>query len=334
MNRYSRRAFTLIELLVVIAIIAILIGLLLSAVQNVRAAAARIKCANNLKQIGLALHNYHDRSGRLPAGAAWHQVGSPHPNGANSPYCNGWAWPTHILPDLEQGNLHSRINFDIRLYAVNTGPPLEGTPFAYSGNLDLAKTVIPTFICPSDPMGNVHFSGTGGGPRRFDLGKTNYLGVCDSQNAHEYTPRPNGQPWLQPDNNYKGNGIFRNHVVRALAGGLGKVDANSVRFNDVVNGDGLSNTLMVGEGTGDGKEFGYSWPNRCLEDTGTGLNGPGTLPGGGPWHQFGAGFSSYHSGGVQFVMGDGSVRFIPKSINQATLEALATRAGGEVANLP
>src|SRR6201987_2660725 len=108
--RTRRRGFTLIELLVVIAIIAILIGLLLPAVQKVREAAARMKCSNNLKQIGLAMHNYQDTNGKLPMGWVTRQ-GGPAP----SP---GWSWSVVILPQIEQGNVFTAINPDL----VTPGP--------------------------------------------------------------------------------------------------------------------------------------------------------------------------------------------------------------------
>src|SRR5262245_46239222 len=101
-----RAAFTLIELLVVIAIIAVLVGLLLPAVQKVREAASRLKCANNLKQIGLALHNYYDANGSFPPAF----VGNPGTAPANSPAPPGWGWGTWILPYVEQDALYRQIN--------------------------------------------------------------------------------------------------------------------------------------------------------------------------------------------------------------------------------
>src|SRR5207253_2269578 len=116
-HRINRRGFTLIELLVVIAIIALLIGLLLPSVQKVREAANRTACANNLKQIGLALHNYHDARGAFPPGYAYvaPQPGQPLPPLSHGPTITtpGWGWAAWLLPFLEQDNLARQINYDL-----------------------------------------------------------------------------------------------------------------------------------------------------------------------------------------------------------------------------
>jgi len=144
------RGFTLIELLVVIAIIAILIGLLLPAVQKVREAAARMKCSNNLKQMGIALHMYNDSYNRLPSGWVTSSAAAPNP---------GWSWSLLLLPYLEQGNLFNTINPNV---ATPGGPP------AVNATL---LTVVPVYICPSD----ANSSATN--PNFGSYGKTNY--VCN-----------------------------------------------------------------------------------------------------------------------------------------------------------
>src|SRR6202163_3715244 len=131
----SHRAFTLIELLVVIAIIAVLIGLLLPAVQKVREAAARAKCTNNLKQIGLALHSYHDARGQFPPG---YVDGNTNP--ASTPDNDvgpGWGWASFLLPFLEQGKAYTHINFT------------EGGGIGV--NAQISQTSLAVFQCPSDP---------------------------------------------------------------------------------------------------------------------------------------------------------------------------------------
>ena len=216
-----RRAFTLIELLVVISIIAVLIGLLLPAVQKVRAAAARTKCQNNLKQIGLAMHNYESRNGRFPSG---YMASKPGPGYAddNGP---GWGWAAQILSDLEQENLYRLIDFNRDI----TDPV----------NANARMTPLSVFLCPADggddvfivnKLGDVEPYGVpltdvNGNPVR--VAHSNYIGVFGMP---EITPDPG---FLSPDPD-RGPGtrgmFYRNSRVRAA----------DIR-------DGLSHTLCVGE---------------------------------------------------------------------------------------
>jgi prepilin-type N-terminal cleavage/methylation domain-containing protein len=124
-----RRGFTLIELLVVIAIIAVLIGLLLPAVQKVRDAAARTQCQNNLKQIGIACHAYHNANDSLPPG---YLATGPYSDGATDT-APGWGWGAYLLPHLEQDNVYRQLNF---------GQPVQNAP--------AVQTVLKVYLCPSD----------------------------------------------------------------------------------------------------------------------------------------------------------------------------------------
>jgi len=298
-TRLRLKAFTLIELLVVIAIIAILIGLLLPAVQKVREAAARMSCSNNLKQIALAVHGYHDANSFFPTNA-----GPGYSYNNTSP--NSWSWLAKILPNIEQENLYKSLNI----------PP---------GTLAAASTFVSAGVkpyqCPSDSRTSLPRTDAANLPGGFAVGQTNYKGVCGNNwawGSFTYNPPTGG------GNNGldAGNGIFfRTDYTRPI------------KIVEIT--DGTSNTFMVGE---DVPRFNnhcdWVFFNHATGTTAIPLNNamvPGQPGFGsiGDWPNVYS-FRSLHTNGANFAFADGSVKFISQSIDLTTYRQLGTHAAGEV----
>tara|TARA_R110002095_G_scaffold196208_1_gene175034 strand:+ start:2977 stop:3879 length:903 start_codon:yes stop_codon:yes gene_type:complete len=292
----TRRGFTLIELLVVIAIIAILIALLLPAVQQAREAARRSQCKNNLKQIGLALHNYHETHNLFPSG--W--IGVEPGVGANVEFGSGWGWGTMIMPGLDQTPLYSKINFNLDIN--NASQP--------TGIIDLSLTV---FRCPSDPSDNTFELEEEGSPGTVlaKLATANYIGVFGSDELDDCEIVPAGT-------NCKSSGLFYQN--------------SNTRFRDIT--DGTSQTLFVGERKTN-KTLGWqsTWVGAVPEGAETFarvLGATDHVPND-PASHFDD-FSSHHVGGAQFLFGDGRVRFISENIDLGVYQGLSSIRGGEISS--
>ncbi len=318
-----RAAFTLIELLVVIAIIAILIGLLLPAVQKVREAAARIKCGNNLHQIGLAVHGYHDASNGVPPQATYT---------AGSTF-SGYSVHARILPYIEQGNLSARVDFAL----------------GYAAQPDVCKTKIPLYRCPSDPKDGTRFDGgVEFAPTNYGFNIGTWLGL-DQQTGRG------------------GDGAFGynlRHPFGAFTDGL----SNTLAAADVKTFipallDGgqpaapfapppsTPTEVATYGGTFDPDYCHTQWAaGRTLQSGLTATFPPNTVV---PYTTGGQTYDvdftsarigvtaprqsyrlvtarSFHNGGVNALLMDGSVRFVIDSTPQAVWRAIGTRAGGEV----
>jgi prepilin-type N-terminal cleavage/methylation domain-containing protein/prepilin-type processing-associated H-X9-DG protein len=341
MNTFQRRGFTLIELLVVIAIIAILIGLLLPAVQKIREAANRMKCSNNLKQIGLAAHNYHDTMSAFPPGASADISPWKTPAGAGDADW-GSSWMVHLLSYMEQGNINAKWQFSGQ----------SGWQVAANNALIKGLTV-PNYRCPSTilPLMNP-YSATLPGAGGVGIVYMSYVAISGSVNDSGVLT-------------YGGN-IVSTHGIMY---GNSQVTMASIS-------DGLSNTILVGEQSNHlrdannkiilGGTYGGSspiavtsagpdgWIQGCVRNVPTGnvgnnyviyncatvrypINQIGmTLGSGGCADNVGNNIplSSMHTGGCNLLFGDGSVKFWTNSASFTTLAAAASRDGGETFSAP
>ena len=307
--RSTRPAFTLIELLVVIAIIGVLVGLLLPAVQQAREAARRTACSNNMKQLGLGLHNYaHNHRERLPTG--W--VGEYESGEIHGDEGLGWGWASQILPFMEENAIYDGIDFNQAI--------------GHANNAAARVAVVSTFLCPSDSFGTnkLFFPGDDGAgsnddeeapdatPGAVQFARSNYPGMFGSEHmAHEdHDDDDEGVEASEGDGTFVANtgldkGIYFRHFT-----------------------DGLSKTIAVGER--DSRLDGSVWIGMVegIDEAASRVVGFGE-------HMFNEGghfddFYSQHPGGMNVVFADGHVAFLSDSMDEDTFQALSTRAGGEV----
>jgi prepilin-type N-terminal cleavage/methylation domain-containing protein/prepilin-type processing-associated H-X9-DG protein len=317
--RKSRRGFTLIELLVVIAIIAVLIALLLPAVQAAREAARRAQCVNNLKQLGIAMHNYHDTVGAFPMGIARDANGVP--------FCpsNGMGILAMMLPQIEQGTLFNALNLKVaQAELVNGSPP----------NWTLRMTVISTFLCPSEPTP----------PIRTDLG---YYWSWPSN----FCTTPGFTMPAIMDARYRTGAVtcyggssgryLWYEDGRPVGGGTGGIRSmfewetlTPIRIAMVT--DGTSNTLAWGEKTPSIQSLtGWISQNNAWFVSRTGINLAIRATGHrainvDEYSGLRYGSNSWHPGGGNFCMGDGSVRFLKETISTQIYNGLAEMNDGMV----
>jgi prepilin-type N-terminal cleavage/methylation domain-containing protein len=310
--RSRRQGFTLIELLVVIAIIAILIALLLPAVQQAREAARRTQCRNSLKQLGLAIHNYHDTYNTFPM--------SYTTDGTFSTLSRGRSWMVMILPYIDQSPLYNTVDFNAPIAAVTTSP----LPQPYSQNTIVAKTVLPAFLCASDSSnGNGQLNGRANMPGADFFGVTNYKAVAGNNWAWGVFPytHPTGRNAGQNNGLDLGNGwACRNNRT----GG-----PFVTRMRDLT--DGTSNVTFVGEAAaGRVTHTMWYWFNGSTATAAVPLNNyiRNTAITAGDWNN-NYSFGSFHTGGGHFLMGDGTVRFVSENIDLQLYRNLASIDGNE-----
>lgn len=345
----KKRGFTLIELLVVIAIIAILIALLLPAVQQAREAARRTQCRNNLKQLGIALHNYHDVYTQFPPNPGYGARNSP--GGAMETW-SGWSGLAMLLPYFDQAPIYNQIEFGVR--------------WNYNGNgitnYDLSSTVISGLLCPSDPGSGSRYS-TRWAPTSYNFS----TGPCSSWSQRSLGPGMASR--------MKSTGLrdWTDGASNTIAMAEARIGRNQNQWDPTVTPRDSSYRVVTGSALRGGSIGGAvfratptdipkinAYYQSCLNayDSGSGWNGSSDEQGRfwasgrvfwGPWITTFVGPnagpscdndnsitdmsvkepSSYHTGGILALLGDGSVKFVSDSVNQAIWISAGTVGGGE-----
>ena len=299
----KRRGFTLIELLVVITIVALIVALLLPAVQAAREGARRAQCTNNLKQIGLALHNYHAGLGVFPPGSASAAFGT-------EDYGPGWGWGVMILPQMEQASLYNTINF--------------GSQIPNRENQTVRITTLASFLCPSSPqVAPISFSG---------LSYTGSVEVIVSDLTGSQYVASAGQKSRRAGGDL--NGVFylnSSNGLSAISDGSNSTLLVGERSSNLAAAVwvGVLAPAQVptapdwpisGTAPGSAMVLGFTGPASPVVQWFEVPNSPKGQP---------DDFASLHPGGANFLFGDGSVRWIKQTISPQVFSALSTRAGGE-----
>jgi prepilin-type N-terminal cleavage/methylation domain-containing protein/prepilin-type processing-associated H-X9-DG protein len=344
-----RRAFTLIELLVVIAIIAVLIALLLPAVQAAREAARRAQCTNNLKQIGLALHNYHDLNGAFPmgAGSGMEMLGQYLAKQA-------WSYLGALLPQIGEMPLYNAANFNFGVDSSNQAGLVNGT---------VIKSQVKAFVCPSDPVAGALSTGPGTNNYYGCVGTTTNLNNSNTSIASLSNVPVSGLFGFQmstsirdcvdglsntvaaseavvggPTQSFGGKDVGLNSVT-GIPAAAQLFDASSNPTATLQGINACTAAWRTGSGGSIDSQRGKFWAHGAIAQTlfntivtpnlqqtqwthcsSTSSTSIGTY----------SNADSLHAGGVNTLMADGSVRFIKESINQRTWWTMGTKAGGEV----
>jgi prepilin-type N-terminal cleavage/methylation domain-containing protein/prepilin-type processing-associated H-X9-DG protein len=368
-SKVKRHGFTLIELLVVIAVIGILVALVLPAVQKVREAAKRTQCVNNLKQMGLALHSYHDINGQLPPGMVNPAVGSNNglPAVSNSFYPGDATFLGYnhtafvfLLPFIEQDNLYKQYDFTTQSCNARTSKIGMAKPIitAASANAIVVGTRVRTYECPSDTSPPPILTASGADMTTAQSGAGNSLYDCETARASNY--------YLASYSNY--DYAYYDNLVALGTAPHGIFGVNSrTRFADIT--DGLSNTIAIGET----KQIHTSTGSTTSVTRGVAMWGGGAIcsvfglvspivappisiipagytltqtyapnfpaghaggVGGAPYVQNMCGFGSWHPSTTNFLFGDGSVIAISDNIDAVTWSALNSMNNNEIASYP
>lgn len=305
-----RPAFTLIELLVVIAIIAVLIAILLPAIQKVRESATRLQCQNNLKQIGVAFHNYHSALGVFPPGFSSQTASVDGPS--TGP---GWGWAALLLPYMEQVGVHRQIDFT--------------RDITHAANAQARVVSLPMFLCPADtPSSRTVTVKDGSGTAICDVAFANYVGVAGVYEVSTYPDTSNGSPGVLLRN----NGVRMQSIADGSSNTLfvgerawmwqGRVRSPMTTWVGAVTNAVIPQTLNPALGTE---------VEGVLVLTNSGTIAEARVPNNALDHVEDA--NSNHWGGVNFLFGDGSVRGIMNTVSPALWVGISTRSGGEVVSL-